>query len=249
MTEEQTNNTPQTESVDSLLSYNKSRPPDWETRAIQRIIDLSKIYTGRTHICHVSTSQVLEGLKTTGAHVSTGVTPHHLFFHYDTQFQHPGFGKVNPPLRHRKDCDSLIQGLRQGIIDIIESDHAPHTREEKEDIKEAPPGIPGVETTYPILLGKVKQGWLTLPEVIHAVSQKPGEIYHIQKGVITIGYDADFIITDMKPQPVDTLHSKCGWSPYEGTHAVFPRHVFVRGEKIIDNKEFVGARGMGQKIP
>ncbi len=229
-------------------SYHMSRPPECEIIAIQKIVNVAKKHDVHIHICHLSSRESLGEIKKSHTNISIGVTPHHLFLTSRSRFQMPGFGKVNPPLRNEADCHDLFHGLKTGIIDLVESDHAPHTIEEKKEFRTAPAGVPGVETTLPLLLWAVKKGWLSLNRMVTVVSKRPSEIYNIQKGDIKIGNDADLILTDMKEEKIGDLHSKCGWTPFQGKKAIFPRTVFLRGTKIIDNKEFIGTKGTGRLI-
>ena len=229
-------------------SYHMSRPPECEIIALRKIVDVAKKHGVHIHICHLSSSQGLQERKKSHTNISIGVTPHHLFLTSRLRFKPPGFGKVNPPLRNRGDCQDLFNGLKTGLIDLVESDHAPHTREEKKDFRTAPPGVPGVETRLPLLLWAVKKRWLPLNRMVTVVAKRPSEIYNLKKGEIKIGNDADLIITDLKEEKIGDLHSKCGWTPFQGKKGIFPRTVFLRGTKIIDNKEFIGTKGIGRLI-
>ena len=130
----------------------------------------------------------------------------------------------------------------------MESVHAPHTKNEKNNFPDAPPGIPGVVTTLPLFLWMTKKNRLSLQRMVEVLAKKPGELFKINKGDIKVGHDADLVITDLKEEKITHLHQKCGWSPYQGKKAIFPHTVFVRGTKVIDDKEFVGTKGMGQRI-
>ena len=238
-----------TKSADDLYSYSSIRPPKCEEMALTKIIKSLGNHHIRIHICHLSSRQALQTLPKSSQNISIGVTPHHLFFNYYSPFKIPGYGKVNPPLREKQDCDTLFQALKTGAIDLVESDHAPHTSSEKNSFPDAPPGIPGVETTLPLFLWLVKKGSLPLQRMVEVLAQKPGELFNINKGNIKVGHDADLVITDLKEEKITHLHQKCGWSPYLGEKAIFPHTVFVRGNKVIDDKEFVGTKGMGKRIP
>jgi len=160
--------------------------------------------------------------------------------------------KVNPPIRKKFDNEALFNGIRNGSIDVIESDHAPHTLEEKNvDFNNAPAGIPGVETMYPIFLYLAKQKQISFKRLIDLVCEKPSNILNVSKGKFEIGRDADFIVLDIKKISKiksENLHSKCQWSPYEGFSAIFPTHLFIRGEKIIEDKEILGEKGFGKFV-
>jgi dihydroorotase len=154
--------------------------------------------------------------------------------------------KVNPPLRKREDRQALFQALKSGEFDIIASDHAPHTIEEKEEeFDYAPTGMPGVETLAPLMLQLVKERHLDLWSTVKRLCQSPGEIFGVNKGRIAVGYDADLMAVDMTGTTsidVETLHSKCGWTAFEGMHAIFPKTVFLRGQLMVEDGGLVGER-------
>jgi len=231
-----------------LSSYSSIRPPKCEEVALKKIIKSLGKHKAHIHICHLSSRQALQAIPRSIQNISIGVTPHHLFLNYDSDFRAPGYGKVNPPLREKKDCDTLFQALKTGDIDLVESDHAPHTQKEKNSFPNAPPGIPGVETTLPLFLWLVKKNYLSLKRMVDVLAKKPAELFHINKGDIKVGHDADLIITDLKEEKITHLYQKCGWSPYTGKKAIFPHTVFIRGIKVIQEKEFVGTKGMGKRI-
>ncbi len=229
----------------SLKTHQKSRPNQCEASGIEKAIKCHD--NAQVHICHVSTQEGVKLVK--NPEVTSEVTPHHLFLDYTSKLG--AMGKVNPPLREQKDQDALWNALNQGTIDILASDHAPHTLSEKEVFEDAPSGMPGVETMLPLMLSRVKHGKFELARLMGAISEKPGEIFGINKGRIEVGYDADLLMIDaMKETEIKAkhLHSKCGWTPYEGFPAVFPKFTFVRGEVVIEDWELVGGRGFGRVV-
>ncbi len=218
--------------LDDLL---KMRPNEAETSALQRIIDIS----GRTkvHICHVSARESVPLLE--GVNLTSEVTPHHLLLSKDDDLD--AFGKTKPPLRTKGDRIALWEALASGKIDIIASDHAPHTLDEKEEsFENAPSGVPGVETSLPLMLVKVKKGILTIERLVSSMMERPAEIMGLEKGRIEVGMDADLIAVDMKNvtkiRGMD-LHSKCGWTPFERWEGIFPTATFVRGELVAKDRE------------
>lgn len=174
--------------------------------------------------------------------MTSEVAPHHFILDRGTNLG--AFGKVNPPLRKREDRQALFQALKEGSFDIIASDHAPHAIEEKEeDFDYAPSGVPGVETMVPMMIQHVKDGHLDLSGVMKRLCEKPGEIFGIPKGRLAVGYDADLAVYDMTESSVikgAELHSKCGWTPFEGMTAIFPKAVFLRGQLMVENHAQVG---------
>ncbi len=230
---------------EDLVGYNKERPSLSEVKAIESLATWPE---GKKHVCHVSTDAGFKAAKSLG--YSVEVTPHHLYF-TDEVILGP-FGKVNPPLRGDKDHFALTEHFERDEIDVLASDHAPHTESEKMvDFSEAPAGLPGVETMYPLMMNSVAMGETALSTVVDMISTKPSEILGIKKGKIKEGFFADLALFDFREVENimnERLHSKCGWSPFEGFRAIFPRHVFCRGEFLVKNREFIGSKGEGKNI-
>jgi dihydroorotase len=220
-------------------AYSRARPARAEEMALLKVLAGS----GRLHICHLSTASglnVIRQAKRQGRHVSCEVAPHHLLFNVKDYSKQGSFLKMNPPLRRQEDNDSLWAGLRDGTIDILASDHAPHLPEEKkDDIWEAPPGVPGVETLLPMMLMAVKKNMVSLERVVDALSARPAEIFGLSsKGRIEVGRDADLVLIDPKAVTkirADRLHSRAEWTPYEGKEALFPRTTLVRGQVVFED--------------
>lgn len=227
-----------------LPGYNKFRPVDSEVNAIRY---LSELPEGPKRVCHVSSKKGLKEARSQGLTVE--ITPHHLFLNEEAFLG--GFGKVNPPLRKQDDQIALWESYERGDIDILASDHAPHLEKEKSEFVDSPPGIPGVETMYPLLLNSVSMGNISLSTVIETIAERPAEYLNVKKGKIQEGYDADFVMVDFRRLDSvkrENLHSKAGWSPFEGFNAVFPVHVISRGEYLIKDNEFVAEKGKGKFI-
>ena len=231
----------------NLDDHLRNRSNTLETSAIKKITRIAG-KTCRLHICHVSTRDSL-ALVAGVPNLTSEVAPHH--FLLDRSGNLGAFGKVNPPLRKREDRQALFQALKEDAFDVIASDHAPHTIEEKEEeFDYAPSGVPGVETMVPLVMQHVKDRHLELSGAVRRLCERPSEIFGIRKGKIAVGYDADFMIFDMTKTSVimaDDLHSKCGWTPYEGVNAVFPKAVFLRGQLMVENGSQVGER-MGRDL-
>jgi dihydroorotase len=172
------------------------------------------------------------------------VAPHHLLL--DKRSKLGSYGKVNPPLRDKEDREAMFEAFRLMKIEVLASDHAPHTIEEKEqEFSDAPSGMPGVETSLPLMLALVKKDQLPLDVVIKAACERPAEIFGLNKGRIEVGRDADLIVVDgtsMRSITAKNLHSKCGWTPFENWEAIFPYVTFVRGVKIVEQGGLVGER-------
>ena len=230
----------------SLEDHQRNRGNDCETSAIKKIKDAAK--DCRLHICHVSARESIPLIENV-ERLTSEVSPHHLFL--DKTSNLGSLGKVNPPLRKREDRQALFQALKGGSFDIIASDHAPHTIDEKqEDFDYAPTGMPGVETLVPLVLQLVKDRHIGLGDAVRRLSERPAQIFGINKGKLDIGFDADMMVVDLMDSTTiraDMLHSKCGWTAYEGKEGVFPKAVFLRGEVMVEGGNQVGER-MGRDV-
>jgi dihydroorotase len=153
-----------------LEDFLRIRPNEAEVSAIKRVIGSTK---GNIHICHVSAKESIPLLES--PRLTSEVTPHHLLLNISSDLG--GFGKANPPLRTRSDQMAMWEALISGKIDIIASDHAPHTIEEKErSFDKVPSGIPGVETSLPLMLAQVKKGSISIERLVSAMMERPAEI-------------------------------------------------------------------------
>ncbi len=218
----------------NLKDHDFARPEKCEVKAIKKLIG-----KGKYHIAHISSNDGVDICKIAG--FTCEVTPHHLLLHRDMDLG--AFGKVNPPLREKWMRDLLWDLLLEGRIDIVASDHAPHTIEEKEeDFENAPPGIPEVETYIPIFLYLVKIGKINIRRAVEVLMEKPAELVGVKKGKIEVGYDGDLIgvnFKDIKKIRNRDLHYKCNWTPYKNFNAIFPHTVILRGERILEEGEFI----------
>lgn len=219
---------------------------------------VTKSVDKQIHICHVSTAEAVELLRSYRVEhannnkklvrITTEVTPHHLLL--NENFKDGAFGKVNPPLRRTEDQAALWSALADGTIDVLASDHAPHTLEEKsERFNLAPSGLPGVETMLPLMMAHVKHNRLSLARLVSAISTIPAQIFGLPKGRLAVGYDGDLAVLDFYqeiPIKVKNLHSKCGWTPFEKMDAIFPILTIVRGHVVVkDGNQEIGP-GLGK---
>jgi dihydroorotase len=230
--------------------HSKIRSPESALIAVKYVCELAKKYGKRLHIAHVSTEgevSVVEEYKKYG--VTCEVTPHHLHITEDDYEILKGFIKVNPPVRSRSDVFALWKGLKSGAIDIIDTDHAPHSLEEKSGLYlDVPSGVPGVELLLPIFLNTVNNEGLTLGELVNLCCTRPAEIFGIKgKGKIEAGYDADIVVVDMNLEKTverQYLFSKSGWSPYEGlTFKGWPVLTYVNGKLVFEEGKIAGKPG------
>jgi len=205
--------------VNKLLSvYNawKSEKPilvHSENEHFKTLIDIVRKTKKQTHICHIPSQQMLEAIieaKKEGLPISCGVTPHHLFL-TDTDGEKLGpFGLMKPPLMQKNEVDYLWKNLE--YIDVVESDHAPHTKEEKEGAN-PPFGVPGLETTLPLLLNAVNENRLAIKDVVRLCYEGPRTILHLKNSahkIVTIDMDEEYIMKGYD------LKTKCKWTPFEG---------------------------------
>ncbi len=236
----------------TLSHHHHCRPPACEVAAIKQILAAATDTNQRIHICHISSAPGLECLKSKNNTFSCGVTPHHLLLSIEHITQPEVFYKVNPPIRPHTHASQLFTALKQGTIDILESDHAPHTLEEKKrDFMDVPSGIPGVETMIPLFLSLAKQQKISFPRLISLCCERPADLLHLPKGKIHSGNDADLMIIDLRQQTrinAETLHSKAQWSPFEGFNAIFPTHVFLRGHHLIDTGDMNNSLRIGHHV-
>lgn len=236
----------------SLSDHHAARPPLCEIQAIQSILSASESSTPPIHICHVSSKEALMVLSNRPSHVSCGVTPHHLLLSLD-DVSHPStWYKVNPPLRPSDHVEALLQGLHHGTFDLIESDHAPHTLSEKDQpFDRAPSGIAGVETMLPLFLYLATKQKCSMQQIIRLLCHRPAQLIRVNKGSIVVGNDADIIVVDQRNVQrisVDHLHSKAEWTPFLDWHALFPSHVFIRGQHAIDTYELSYPKDTGKYV-
>jgi len=217
-----------------LEGHAAARPKEAETSAIKTIAAVRG--NASVHIAHVTCAEALEALP---PNATCEATPHHLFL--DSSRPLGSRGKVNPPLRSREDRDALWDAFRKGRVDAVASDHAPHTLDEKaEPFNEAPAGVPGVATSFPLLMRRTRAGDLDLPRLVSAMSTRPAEILGLAKGIIEVGRDADLIAVDpraIEKITAERLRYKCGWTPFEGMEGCFPQAVYLRGEAVVEDGE------------
>ncbi len=209
--------------------------------ATQQVLNLSQKYQRRLHILHMSTAEEAELLRQQKpSWVTAEVTPQHLLLNTSAYEKIGTLAQMNPPLRSPHDNEVLWQALHDGIIDFIATDHAPHTLEEKaQPYPNSPSGMPGVETSLPLMLTAADQGRCTLAQVVNWMSTAVAKAYNIpNKGAIAPGYDADLVLVDLqtyRPALREELLSKCGWSPFEGWSLTgWPVYTIVGGEIVYE---------------
>jgi len=203
----------------------------------------------RIHFAHVSSKKELGYAKNNKMkkQITVEVAPHHLFMN-ENDLQHLGaFAEMKPGLKTENDQKALWEGIKNGMVDTIATDHAPHLIEEKEQ-GNYPFGVPGVETMLPLLMDAFNSGRITIPEIMKLCCENPANIFKIKnKGFLKEGYDADLVIVDLnKRQAVrnDDLLTKCKWSPYEGKILKgWPVTTIVNGNVVYDGGEIFDVKG------
>jgi dihydroorotase len=214
-------------------------------RATQRLIRLARAARAQVHVLHVSTREEIALLQDAKDVASCEATPHHLTLCADDYARLGTKLQMNPPVRGAEHREGIWRGVAQGVIDVLGSDHAPHTLAEKaKPYPESPAGMTGVQTLVPIMLDHVAAGRLTLQRFVDLTSAGPARLFGIVgKGRIAAGYDADFTIVDVKRREIirdSWIASRCGWTPYDGREVVgWPVGTFVRGRRVMWEGEIV----------
>ncbi|MGQ3027289.1 MAG: dihydroorotase [Ferrovibrionaceae bacterium] len=227
--------------------------PDWRDvdsalMATRRLLKLARHTGRRVHVLHVTTAEEMALLAEHRDIATVEATPQHLTLAAPDAYDRLGtYAQMNPPIRDERHRAALWQAVTDGVVDVIGSDHAPHTIEEKaRAYPDSPSGMPGVQTLLPLLLDHVAAGRLTLARLIDLTSAGAQRVFGVAaKGRIALGYDADFTIVDLKRrQRIEEswLASKCGWSPFTGmTVTGWPVMTIVRGHVVMRDGALQGA--------
>ncbi|MDW7775456.1 MAG: dihydroorotase [Methanosarcinales archaeon] len=244
-------------------SYSKSRRNLSEAIAVANTVEDAIAFGARAHLCHISTREAVGIIRRakygdygeSGGTITAEAAPHHLLLSNKDYDRLGTLAKMNPPLRKRRSLQYLWNGLNDGTIDIVASDHAPHAESEKmTDIWSAPAGVPGVETMLPLMLVAVRRNLIPLSRMVEVMCTNPAMIFGLdkhKKGAIWKGFDADLVIVDTARVieiDVDRLHSKAGWTPYEGMEGIFPEITISRGEVIWED-DIHAKKGRGNFLP
>jgi dihydroorotase len=229
-----------------------------EVKAIKRLLNIVEQTSVHLHFCHVSTENGLKAIidgKKAEMPITCEATPHHLLLSVDDLKRIGTLAVTMPPVREKHHSEALWDGVKKGWIDILASDHAPHTLEEKKakivwDVKV---GIPNLETTLPLLLTEVKRGRLSIGDVVRLMAEKPTEIFKLKgKGFLKEGNNADITVVDLKRKykiDASKFHSKAKYSPFDHwTVGGKPVKTFVNGQLIMDDGEIVAKHGSGKII-
>ncbi|MEZ6031235.1 MAG: dihydroorotase [Hyphomonadaceae bacterium] len=231
-------------------SHYEVRDAEAAISSTKRLLRLARKTGKRIHVLHVTTAEEMELLAAAKDVASVEVTPQHLtLVGPDDYIRLKGYAQMNPPIREERHRSALWAAVNQGIPDVIGSDHAPHTIEEKSrPYPASPSGMPGVQTLVPVMLTHVADGKMTLERFIELTSAGPQRIFGIAgKGRIARGYDADFTVVDLKARRTITnawSASRCGWTPFDGMEAkAWPVATFIRGSMVMCDDAIVTPGG------
>jgi dihydroorotase len=221
-------------------------------RCTRRLVGIARETGARIHVLHISTADEIAYLAAHKDVATCEATPHHLTLVAPDCYERLGaYAQMNPPVRDEPHRQGIWQGISASVVDVLGSDHAPHTHEEKSHAYPAThSGMTGVQTLVPIMLDHVNAGRLTLERFVDLTSAGPKRLFGIaRKGRIAVGYDGDFTIVDMKRRETIAnrwIASRCGWTPYDGVSVQgWPMGTLIRGQRVMWEGELVGAgRGL-----
>ncbi len=231
----------------SVHAHYEWRDVETALSSTQRILHLARECSKRLHILHISTQEEIEFLKSQKDICTVEVTPQHLSFNANDYDELGTYLQMNPPIRPVRHQEALWKGLKNGTVDIIGSDHAPHTKAEKEKgYPLSPSGMPGVQTLLPVMLDHVNSGQLTLEHLVKLVCEHPAELYQLKgKGKLEIGYDADITVVDLEREHIFTneeMATKSGWSPFQGKKVKgMPVQTWIAGKLIMEEGQILAA--------
>jgi len=241
----------------NIKYHNKIRSTKAEVEAIKKALKIRKKVGNKIHFLHVSTKkglqEIINAKKKGKGKISCEVCPHHLFLNEKDLKKLKNFGKMNPPLRTKKDNDFLWKNLLNGKIDFVSTDHAPHLKKEKQKkFFDAPSGVTGTETVYPLLLDQAGKKKMKMQRLTEVLCEKPAEIYGIKnKGKIQKGFDADLVLVDLNKKWIiknSLIHSKCNWTPFNGIKLQGKIASTIIDGKIVFNKGKFNNKFRGKEI-
>jgi dihydroorotase len=226
--------------------------PEWRDaesalRATWRILALARRFGRRVHVLHVTSADELPVLAECRDLATSEVTPQHLTLAAPECYQRLGTrAQMNPPIRDESHRAALWEGIRSGLIDVVATDHAPHTLEEKaKPYPASPSGMPGVQTMLPVMLDHVAAGRLSLERLVDLVCTGPARVWGMAgKGRLAVGYDADLTLVDLDARRTlrdADMATRSGWTPFDGmTVTGFPIATIVRGRVVMRDGQLVG---------
>lgn len=227
-----------------IRDHSRIRDVNAAVIATTRSIDLAQRHRHRFHVLHVSTAAEIPLIAAAGEMITAEVCPHHLFFNVDDYERLGSRIQMNPSIKEASDNAALFEALQNGHIQVMATDHAPHTLEEKaKPYPQSPSGLPAVENFLALMLDQVNRGRFTLPQLASWMSDAPARVWGIVgKGRIETGYDADLVLVDLHEARTvrdDQQHTKSRWSPWHGqTLTGWPLVTWVRGRRVFDRGRF-----------
>ncbi|HYD43841.1 MAG TPA: dihydroorotase [Phenylobacterium sp.] len=235
-------------------SHEEVRDASAAISSTQRLLRLARKLGKRIHVLHVTTADEVEILAAAKDVATVEITPQHLTLTAPEAYERlKGYAQMNPPIRGAQHQAGLWKGIQQGVADVLGSDHAPHTSEEKaRPYPASPSGMPGVQTLVPVMLTHVAEGRLTLERFIDLTSQGAQRVFGAAgKGRLALGYDADLTIVDLKASRTIThadMASRVGWTPFDGMQAKgWPMATIVRGQVVMRDGEVI-APSLGRPV-
>ena len=212
----------------------------------RRVVKIAERYNKKIHVLHVTTREEVDFLAMHKKNVTFETTPQHLTMYAPDCYDKLGtYAQMNPPLRTKEHYDRLWVAIKNNIVDVLGSDHAPHLKENKDkEYPNTPSGMPGVQTIFPVMLDHVNNGKLSLKQLINLMCENPCKIFGIKnKGYIKEGFDADLTIADMNKEVTiknEMIVSKCGWTPFNNYKVKgFPVGTIVNGHLVMSNGKVV----------
>ncbi|MGI4819232.1 MAG: dihydroorotase [Janthinobacterium lividum] len=229
-------------------SHPEVRDSESAIRSTRRLVNLAKETGARIHVLHVTTREEMEYLRFHKDVATVEITPQHLTLVGPEAYERLGaYAQMNPPIRSQEHVDALwLWGIQQGVADVLGSDHAPHTKEEKsKPYPASPSGMPGVQTLVPLMLDHVNKGRLSLERFIDLTSGGAQRVFGTaNKGRMAVSYDADLTIVDMKATKTithDQQATRCGWTPFDGREVQgWPEATIIRGRVVMQDGELIG---------
>lgn len=230
-------------------SHPEVRDAESAVRSTRRLVGLAKETGARIHVLHVTTRDEMEYLRFHKDVATVEITPQHLTLVGPEAYERLGsYAQMNPPIRSQEHVDALwLWGMQQGVADVLGSDHAPHTKEEKaKPYPASPSGMPGVQTLVPLMLTHVANGRLSLERFIDLTSAGAQRVFGTaNKGRMAVSYDADLTLVDLKAKRTithDQQATRCGWTPFDGVEATgWPMATIVRGRVVMQDGELIGS--------
>lgn len=237
-------------------AYLRAHGPEVEVEAVKRVLRIARKSNVQVHFCHVSSERgvlLINRARESNMKVSCEVTPHHLFLTSEDLQRQGTVMLTNPPFRGQEIVQKLLAGVCKGGIDIVATDHAPHSIGDKtaDSVWKVKPGIPGLETMLPLLLTEVNNGRLTLHDLVRLTAERPAELFClVGRGLLKEGYSADLAVVNMKQRArieESRFYSKAKFSPFDGWQVRgMPVKTFVNGSLAMDSGEVVAEAGVGR---